>query len=622
MTQDRVREAWCEVCGARLPSESTTCPACGNSNELSSLLPGGTGNTPARVAVAPRRRRRTVLYFGLVAVCAVVIVGIALAAGIYSGLQEVKQRDLSSAQQHYERGLELLQSGDYALAVAEFEYVERIRPGFRDAGTMLESARQAMLAKPTPTSEARQDIAANLLARAQDEMEQEAWSKAIRTLQELRRLSPEYKPEQVTPLLFQSMYSAGLQAAEAADLEVALEWFKQARELNPDDADVRRQIALADSYLQATAEWGRDWPAVIDELDKLYQLSPEYADVQERLATAYTRYGDELSSDNDWCAAAGEYARALSIKESQATATKGTLASQYCSEPPATGTETPEVLGTVTAEPEATAPLLPGGTTLYFALADANGNIGVYAFTPGSKPLLLIANADQPAPRTDGSLAFRNLASDRLGISQAGSDGSFAARISVHAEDSWPTWESGDGRLAFASTRESDRKWRIYVADNWVSGADAAMIAYGKSPAWGPTGMIAYRGCDQSGNNCGIYLMRPDGTPVGQVTDNANDDMPAWSADGTRLAFASPRSGSWSIWLKDMETGRLTRLTDGTAHDASPVWSRDGKWIAFISNRGDTWGLWVVSTEGGEAQLLFDMGSLPRNWDETLLAWR
>ena len=96
----------------------------------------------------------------------------------------------------------------------------------------------------------------------------------------------------------------------------------------------------------------------------------------------------------------------------------------------------------------------------------------------------------------------------------------------------------------------------------------------------------------------------------------------AWSPDGKSLAFTSPRSGTWSIWLKDLASSKLTRLTDDGGLDVSPVWSPDDRRIAFLSNRGDTWGIWLVSANGGDPQLIWEIGDLPRNWDEARLEWQ
>src|SRR5689334_346453 len=52
---------------------------------------------------------------------------------------------------------------------------------------------------------------------------------------------------------------------------------------------------------------------------------------------------------------------------------------------------------------------------------------------------------------------------------------------------------------------------------------------------------------DRDGNP-EIYSMSADGSNVKRLTDNnANDKQPCWSTDGTKIAWASNRSGDWDI---------------------------------------------------------------------------
>lgn len=62
-----------------------------------------------------------------------------------------------------------------------------------------------------------------------------------------------------------------------------------------------------------------------------------------------------------------------------------------------------------------------------------------------------------------------------------------------------------------------------------------------------------------------------------------DDTTPALSPDGRWLAFASNRSGPWDIYLLDLQTGDIERLTETLQYDAAPTWSPDGQLLAFES---------------------------------------
>ncbi|MEU2609327.1 amidohydrolase family protein [Streptomyces albus] len=105
--------------------------------------------------------------------------------------------------------------------------------------------------------------------------------------------------------------------------------------------------------------------------------------------------------------------------------------------------------------------------------------------------------------------------------------------------------------------------------------------------------------CAYHGGGFHIWTLRPDGSALTQRTDGPWDDRgPAWSPDGTRIAFASERGGDpvagspYRIWVLDLRTGRLTRLTgnddqdgplqDGAWEDFDPAWSADGERVLCV----------------------------------------
>ena len=105
------------------------------------------------------------------------------------------------------------------------------------------------------------------------------------------------------------------------------------------------------------------------------------------------------------------------------------------------------------------------------------------------------------------------------------------------------------------------------------------------SPAWSPDGTQIAFGSDRDGG-WGIYVMRADGSWVTRLSrGSARDDAPAWSPDGRRIAFTSDRDGDFEIHVMNADGSDVIRLTDHPAADGNPAWSPDGTLIAFTSDR-------------------------------------
>ena len=167
-------------------------------------------------------------------------------------------------------------------------------------------------------------------------------------------------------------------------------------------------------------------------------------------------------------------------------------------------------------------------------------------------------------------------------------------RVTTFAEDGIATWSPDGLEWVFASNREGDRRWRLYHA--WAEGTEATeYIVFGRSPTWYPGKNIAYDGCDDQGNRCGLWQMTPDRGQRTPLTDVAGDTSPAWAPGGSRLAFmSSQRSGNWDIFVRNMGTGKISAVAASPGIEGLPTWSPDGAWIAFISNREGSWGLYIT----------------------------
>jgi Tol biopolymer transport system component len=94
--------------------------------------------------------------------------------------------------------------------------------------------------------------------------------------------------------------------------------------------------------------------------------------------------------------------------------------------------------------------------------------------------------------------------------------------------------------------------------------------------------------------------LTPD--PLPATIDNRR---PAWSPDGTRIAFGSNEGGTYDIWTMKADGADPQRISSGNDLDTEPAWSPDGTSIAF--RRSFTAGgsdLFVVPAAGGAARQL------------------
>ncbi len=85
---------------------------------------------------------------------------------------------------------------------------------------------------------------------------------------------------------------------------------------------------------------------------------------------------------------------------------------------------------------------------------------------------------------------------------------------------------------------------------------------------------------------------------------------PRWSPDGTHLAFSALEGEHERIFLIPATGGTPQPLTSGTGDDRLPHWSRDGQWVYFSSNRGEQWDIWKQPVAGGAPRQVTTAGGL------------
>jgi hypothetical protein len=89
---------------------------------------------------------------------------------------------------------------------------------------------------------------------------------------------------------------------------------------------------------------------------------------------------------------------------------------------------------------------------------------------------------------------------------------------------------------------------------------------------------IAYVGV--FGGGLAIYVVDEASLKARPLTSGPVDTAPAWSPDGTRIAFARWVGDAPDLFVIDADGTHLTRLTDTPGQDAEPVWKPDGTALA------------------------------------------
>ncbi len=168
--------------------------------------------------------------------------------------------------------------------------------------------------------------------------------------------------------------------------------------------------------------------------------------------------------------------------------------------------------------------------------------------------------------------------------------------------DQQPDLSTDGTRIVFASSRDiSGNALDIFVMNSNGSGQTNLTNGAGSNnaaPAWSPDGSkIAFSRV--SGGNRDIYVMDADGSNVARLTtDAATDDLPAWSPDGTKITFTSDRDGDLEVFVMNADGTNVLQLTTSPGVDGRPDWSPDGTKIAFTSDRSGNLDVWVMDANG------------------------
>lgn len=148
-----------------------------------------------------------------------------------------------------------------------------------------------------------------------------------------------------------------------------------------------------------------------------------------------------------------------------------------------------------------------------------------------------------------------------------------------------------NGKIAFVSGRDGNPEIYTVNADGSAVTRLTNDPAGDFEPAWSADGTkIAFastRGLPGCSGLCNdIYVMNADGTGVTRLTsDPADDERPTWSPDGSKIAFQTYRDGNFEVYVMNADGTNQSNLTNHAHFDGRPRWSPDGSKIAFDTAR-------------------------------------
>ncbi len=222
--------------------------------------------------------------------------------------------------------------------------------------------------------------------------------------------------------------------------------------------------------------------------------------------------------------------------------------------PSTTPTQTP----TATFIPTNTlsSPTLPPGADEYFVLSLAdNGFQHLFIFSPQAVPLRRITNGTW--------------------------------------DDITPAISPDGKRIAFASRRNGFFDIYILDLDNGATTRITDSLAYDASPSWSPDGQwLVYETYENGYLDIQIRsAVDPDQAPIQLTSDAFADNSPVWSPQGRQVAFVSNRTGNDEIWVANLDqagSGQFINASNRPQGDEShPAWSGDGTRLAWSSSGGN-----------------------------------
>jgi eukaryotic-like serine/threonine-protein kinase len=262
--------------------------------------------------------------------------------------------------------------------------------------------------------------------------------------------------------------------------------------------------------------------------------------------------------------------------------------------------ETPDFISTLTWTPDST------------AVATSDGkNVALISARTGAIQRLMQSEKREvdafPSFSPDGnSLAFaRRLATGFIQLAISSPSGAPPRVIASNYTGIYGIVWTPDGKsLIYAASRGETRGvWRISAAATPQDQPEALPVPPGERPCMSRPGKngASRMAIQVSGIDTNIWrldLATKQAVPV--ISSTRAELYPQYSPEGSRIAFASDRSGAFEIWVANADGTNQVQLTAFRSRAAAPRWSPDGRELVFSAVGASHRGIYVVDARGGE----------------------
>ncbi|MFB0565056.1 MAG: Tol-Pal system beta propeller repeat protein TolB [Candidatus Aminicenantaceae bacterium] len=152
-------------------------------------------------------------------------------------------------------------------------------------------------------------------------------------------------------------------------------------------------------------------------------------------------------------------------------------------------------------------------------------------------------------------------------------------------------------KVVFISNRDGNDE--LYMMD--YDGHNQTRLTFNKTkdymPAWSADGrkiaFTSYRGV-----NAGLYILDIYEGKIAEVATKGTNFAPSFSPNGRKMVFCSTMDGNAEIYVSQSDGKNIKRLTFNRATDTAPSWSPTSREIVFTSDRGGTPQIYVMDAEG------------------------